>query len=117
MTDQTRLSYGIHNGSQSEIRLLLRQSPPLIITSLLQFVPYVLTTVISGHLGPGDLVAASIGAITMAITGYAFVSGMVAALDTLCAQTYGSGDVRGVGLHVRRMSLLILAAYIPIGFL
>ncbi|KAF4848544.1 Ethionine resistance-conferring protein 1 [Colletotrichum siamense] len=90
-----------------EARLLLRKCPPLVVTYLLQFFPSVLATLIAGHLSADDLAAASIGATTIAIFGSAFVSGMATALDTLCAQSYGSVDFHTVGLHVQKMVLLM----------
>ncbi|KAH0435143.1 mate efflux family protein subfamily [Colletotrichum camelliae] len=98
-----------------EVRLLIKQCPPLVVTYLLQFFPSILATLIAGHLSADDLAAASIGATTIAIFGSAFVSGMATALDTLCAQSHGSGDLHGVGLHVQKMVLLMELACVPIG--
>ncbi|KAJ3954833.1 hypothetical protein N0V92_008637 [Colletotrichum tropicale] len=98
-----------------EARLLLKKCPPLVVTYLLQFFPSVLATLIAGHLSADDLAAASIGATTIAIFGSAFVSGMATALDTLCAQSYGSDDLHTVGLHVQKMVLLMELACVPIG--
>ncbi|KAL3302188.1 MATE efflux family protein [Colletotrichum asianum] len=98
-----------------EVRLLLKKCPPLVVTYLLQFFPSVLATLIAGYLSADDLAAASIGATTIAIFGSAFVSGMATALDTLCAQSYGSGDLHTVGMHVQRMVLLMELACVPIG--
>lgn len=49
----------------------------------------------------------------MNIFGFAAFEGMATALDTLCAQAYGSGNLTGVGLHVQRM--LILMAFTAVG--
>ncbi|KAI8169006.1 hypothetical protein K4K50_001727 [Colletotrichum sp. SAR 10_71] len=98
-----------------EVNLLLKQCPPLVVTYLLQFFPSVLATLIAGRLSADDLAAASIGATNIAIFGSAFVSGMATALDTLCAQSYGSGDLHTVGLHVQKMVLLMELTCLPIG--
>ncbi|KAK2747177.1 mate efflux family protein subfamily [Colletotrichum kahawae] len=98
-----------------EVQLLLKQCPPLVVTYLLQFFPSILATLIAGHLSADDLAAASIGATTIAIFGSAFISGMATALDTLCAQSHGSGDLHGVGLHAQKMVLLTELACVPIG--
>ncbi|KAI8185094.1 hypothetical protein KHU50_001496 [Colletotrichum sp. SAR 10_65] len=97
-----------------EVNLLLKQCPPLVVTYLLQFFPSVLATLIAGRLSADDLAAASIGATNIAIFGSAFVSGMATALDTLCAQSYGSGDLHTVGLHVQKMVLLMELTCLPI---
>ncbi|KAK7992331.1 MATE efflux family protein [Apiospora saccharicola] len=99
----------------SELWILLKYSVPLIGTYLLQYSQTVITTAVAGHLSAGDLAATSIGLTTLNIVGLATFEGMATALDTLCAQAYGSGNLKGVGLHVQRMLLLMLAALIPIG--
>ncbi|KAL7620507.1 hypothetical protein AAE478_009502 [Parahypoxylon ruwenzoriense] len=99
----------------SELWLLIQYSLPLIATYLLQYSHSVITTFVAGHLGADDLAAASIGMTTMNIVGYATVEGMATALDTLCAQAYGSGNLAGVGLHVQRMLVFTVLAIIPIG--
>ncbi|KAH7133168.1 mate-domain-containing protein [Dactylonectria estremocensis] len=99
----------------SEVWLIVRYSVPLIITYLLQYSATVITTIVAGHLSADDLGAASIGLTTMNIIGYAMVEGMATALDTLCAQAYGSGRLTNVGLYVQRMVVLMTATMIPIG--
>lgn len=102
-------------GSTSELRLLTKYSLPLIGTYLLQYSFFVITTIVAGHLGPDDLAAASIGVTTMNVVGLAVYEGMATALDTLCAQAYGSGNRAGVGLHVQRMLLLMALVTVPVG--
>lgn len=99
----------------SELWLLAQYSVPLIATYLLQYSHSVITTFVAGHLGADELAAASIGMTTMNIIGYATIEGMATALDTLCAQAYGSGNLTGVGLHVQRMMLCMAVVIIPIG--
>lgn len=99
----------------SELRLVAGYSIPLVATYLLQYCFGVVTTFVAGHLGADDLAAASIGLTTLNIIGLAIIEGMATALDTLCAQAYGSGHAAKVGLHVQRMLLLMAAACVPIG--
>lgn len=100
---------------RTEARLLLRYSVPLVATYLLQYSSTVITTIVAGHLGADALAAASIGLTTMNIIGLTFFEGMATALDTLCAQAYGSGRLAGVGLHVQRMLLFMTLAMVPVG--
>lgn len=53
----------------------------------------------------------------MDITGYAVYQGLATALDTLCAQAYGSGQKKLVGVHFQRMLCLLWSVTIPIGVL
>lgn len=98
----------------SELRLLARYSLPLIATYLLQYSHSVITTFVAGHLDADALAAASVGMTTMNIVGYATIEGMATALDTLCAQAYGSGNQHGVGLHVQRMLVFMALCCVPI---
>lgn len=98
----------------SELWLLTKYSLPLIATYLLQYSFFVITTIVAGHLGPDELAAASVGVTTMNVVGLAVYEGMATALDTLCAQAYGSGSRAGVGLHVQRMLLLMALVTVPI---
>lgn len=100
---------------KAELRLLFSYAIPLIGTYLLQYAYSVVTIYVAGHLGSDILAAASIGVTTMNIIGFTFFEGMATALDTLCAQAYGSGNLKGVGLHVQRMLLLMGATAIPVG--
>ncbi|KAK7427583.1 hypothetical protein QQZ08_005858 [Neonectria magnoliae] len=99
----------------SELWLVCRYSGPLIVTYLLQYSSTVITTIVAGHLSADDLAAASIGLTTMNIIGYATIEGMATALDTLCAQAYGSGRLTNVGLHVQRMLVVMAISIVPIG--
>ncbi|KAI5456624.1 mate-domain-containing protein [Mariannaea sp. PMI_226] len=99
----------------SELRTLAEYAIPLVATYLLQYSFSVITAFVAGHLSPDDLAAASIGVTTMNIFGLSIFEGMATALDTLCAKSYGAGNMTGVGLHVQRMLLLMAMAAVPIG--
>jgi len=100
---------------KTESWLLLTHSAPLIATYLLQYFYSVTTIFVAGRIGSDALAATSIGVTTMIIFGYAIFEGMATALDTLCAQAYGFGNLHGVGLYVQRMILLMGVVAMPIG--
>jgi multidrug resistance protein, MATE family len=100
---------------ESELWFLAEYSLPLIATYFLQYSFTVITTLVAGHLSSDDLAATSIGLTTVNIIGLATFEGMATALDTLCAQSYGSQNFHGVGLHVQRMTVLMTLTMIPIG--
>jgi len=115
LLDQKPHSWTDTSTWKAESWLLLSYSAPLICTYLLQYFYNVVTIFVAGHIGSDTLAAASIGLTTMVIIGYAVFEGMATALDTLCAQAYGSGNLHGVGMHVQRMVLLMAIAAVPIG--
>jgi MATE family multidrug resistance protein len=55
-----------------------------------------------------------LSSVTASITGYAVYQGLATALDTLCAQAYGSGRPHLVGLQLQRMLYLLWLITIPI---
>ena len=100
-----------------EAKVLAHRSPALIITSFLQCSLTVAGVFTVGHLGKVELGAISLGSMTASITGYATYQGLVTSLDTLCAQAYGSGREKLVGLQMQRTVLFLWCVTIPIGAL
>ncbi|KAI1475632.1 hypothetical protein K445DRAFT_315894 [Daldinia sp. EC12] len=115
LSDSQSIKFTTGDSWGSELWLLGQYSLPLIATYLLQYSYSIITTFVAGHLSADALAAASVGMTTMNIVGFATVEGMATALDTLCAQAYGSGNLLNVGLHVQRMLVLMVLAIIPIG--
>lgn len=109
----------IMNGSikttwQREAKVLVRYSAPLMLTFVLQ-TSLTLTSVFTvGHIGKIELGAVSLGSMTANITGYAVYHGLSTSLDTLCAQAYGSGRKKLVGLQLQRMVFFLWTITIPI---
>lgn len=99
---------------QRETKVLCRYSAPLILTFILQN-SLTLTSVFTvGRIGKIELGAVSLGSMTANITGYAVYHGLATSLDTLCAQAYGSGKKKLVGLQLQRMVFFLWAITIPI---
>ncbi|WXC45592.1 hypothetical protein QX201_005295 [Fusarium graminearum] len=99
----------------AEAKLLCRYSLPLIATYLLQYSFTVITTIVAGRLGAEELAASSLALTTINIIGFTIFEGMATALDTLCAQAYGSGRYTGVGMHIQRMMVLMAIVMVPVG--
>ena len=105
----------IHTTWQREAKVLSRYSGPLILTFLLQYSLTVASIFTVGHLGKVELGAVSLASMTANITGYAIYHGLATSLDTLCAQAYGSGRTKLVGLQTQRMVYFLWTITIPIG--
>lgn len=102
---------------QREMKTLVRYSAPLILTFILQN-SLTLTSVFTvGHIGKNELGAVSLGSMTANITGYAVYHGLATSLDTLCAQAYGSGKKKLVGLQLQRMVFFLWSITIPIAII
>ena len=97
-----------------ELLLLIRNASPLMVTCILQYTLTGASVVAVGHLGRNELGAVSLAIMTSNITGYVIYEGLSTALDTLCAQAYGSGKPELVGLHLQRMVFFLWLITIPI---
>lgn len=104
----------IHTTWQREAKVLGRYSGPLVLTFMLQYSLTVASIFTVGHLGTIELGAVSLASMTANITGYAVYQGLATCLDTLCAQAYGSGRKKLVGLQTQRMVFFLWAMTIPI---
>lgn len=98
-----------------EAGLLFKYSVPCVGTYFLQYAFTLTTIFVVGHIGTHELGAVSLATMTANSTGLAVYEGLATALDTLCAQAYGSGQKELVGLHLQRMVMFMLAATVPIG--
>ena len=102
---------------QRELKVLGKYSAPLMLTFLLQYSLTVASIFTVGHLGKAELGAVSLASMTANITGYAIYQGLATSLDTLCAQAYGSGKKKLVGLQMQRMVYFLWSITIPIGII
>jgi MATE family multidrug resistance protein len=102
---------------QREAKVISQYSAPLIATFLLQYSLTVASIFTVGHLGTVELGAVSLASMTANITGYAVYHGLATSLDTLCAQAYGSGRRKLVGLQMQRMVYFLWVISIPIGII
>lgn len=97
-----------------EAQVIGTYSAPLMLTFLLQYSLTVASIFTLGHLGKEELGAVSLASMTANITGYAVYQGLATSLDTLCAQAYGSGKKKLVGLQMQRMVYFLWVITIPI---
>ncbi|KAJ5756777.1 hypothetical protein N7533_006320 [Penicillium manginii] len=100
-----------------EAQVIGRNSLPLMMTFLLQYSLTVASVFTIGHLGKEELGAVSLASMTVSITGNAVFAGLATSLDTLCAQAYGSGKRKLVGLQMLRMIYFLWVVTIPIAVL
>lgn len=102
---------------QREAMTLVKYAAPLIVTFLLHYSVTIASVLTVGRLGMVELAAVNLATMTASITAYVPVQGLATALDTLCAQAYGSGHKHLVGLQAQRMTWILWALMVPIAVL
>ncbi|KAL4999188.1 mate-domain-containing protein [Aspergillus recurvatus] len=107
----------IHTTWRREAMVIGKNAAPLVVTFLLQYSLTVASIFTLGHLGKTELGAVSLASMSASITGYAVYQGLATSLDTLCAQAYGSGKKKLVGLQMQRMIFFLWVITIPIALL
>ncbi|KAK1776966.1 mate-domain-containing protein [Copromyces sp. CBS 386.78] len=99
---------------QREAQTITKYSRSLIVTFLLHYSVTVTSVFTVGRIGRLELGAVSLATMTANITCYAPVQGLSTCLDTLCAQAFGSGHKKLVGLQLQRMTYLLWLLLLPI---
>ncbi|CAL8356708.1 unnamed protein product [Boreogadus saida] len=109
----SRLSKLVPKVYQDEIVHILKLAGPVMVSQMMVFLISFVSTVFCGHLGKTELAGVALSIAVINITGISIGSGMASACDTLISQTYGSGNLRRVGVILQRGVLILLLTCFP----
>lgn len=93
---------------------LLKMAGPLAIQSLLNQACFYISQAFAGHLGRLELSVAVLATSILNVTGFVALMGLASAMETLCAQAYGAGSYRMVGVMLQRALLVCCCAIIAL---
>ncbi|KAJ6747940.1 PROTEIN DETOXIFICATION [Salix purpurea] len=85
---------------------------PIAITLLCQYGTNTLTTIFVGHLGNLQLSAVSVSLSVIVTFAFGFLLGMGSALETLCGQAFGAGQVHMLGVYLQRSVIILFVSCI-----
>ncbi|KAK3037206.1 hypothetical protein RJ639_030099, partial [Escallonia herrerae] len=81
---------------------------PIVLTNLCQIGVNTVTSMFVGHIGDIELSAVSIAMTVINVFSFGFLLGMGSALETLCGQAFGAGQVHMLGIYVQRSWIILL---------
>ncbi|GFP82658.1 protein transparent testa 12 [Phtheirospermum japonicum] len=90
---------------------------PAIFTSLCQYSLGAITQTFAGHVGTLELAAFSIENSVIAGLSFGVMLGMGSALETLCGQAHGAGQIELLGVYMQRSWVILLATAFILTFL
>ncbi|XP_071687788.1 protein DETOXIFICATION 31-like [Rutidosis leptorrhynchoides] len=90
---------------------------PLIFTTVCQYSLGAITQTFAGHVGTLDLAAFSIENSVIAGFALGITVGMGSALETLCGQAYGAGQMEMLGIYMQRSWIILFVTGLIMMFL
>ncbi|KAI1893290.1 hypothetical protein AGOR_G00122180 [Albula goreensis] len=108
-----RLRAWIPINYKNEIAQLSKLAVPVFIAQLMIYCISLVSTVFCGHLGKTELAAVSLAVSIINVTSFSFGFGLASACDTFMSQTFGSNNLKRVGVILQRAILILLLACCP----
>ncbi|KAK2653950.1 hypothetical protein Ddye_013806 [Dipteronia dyeriana] len=87
-----------------------RIAAPIILNVVCMYGTNSFTNIFVGHIGELELSAVSIATSVVGTFSFGFMLGMGSALETLCGQAFGAGQVHMLGIYLQRSWVILLVS-------
>ncbi|KAI9184819.1 hypothetical protein LWI28_001378 [Acer negundo] len=81
-------------------------SLPMILTNVFYYAIPLVSAMFAGHFGNLELAGATLANSWATITGFAFMTGLSGALETLCGQGFGAKEYRMLGIYLQASCII-----------
>ncbi|XP_049892855.1 multidrug and toxin extrusion protein 1 isoform X2 [Epinephelus moara] len=98
---------------REELYHILRLTGPLLLSRILNFLMPFVITIFCGHIGNVELAGYALASATINVTTTSTGYGLSLACDTLISQTFGSKNLKRVGVILQRSTLILLLFCLP----
>ncbi|KAG6591951.1 Protein DETOXIFICATION 19 [Cucurbita argyrosperma subsp. argyrosperma] len=102
---------------KEEFNKQLSISFPMILTNVFYYLIPLISVMFAGHLGDLELAGATLANSWATVTGFAFMTGLSGALETLCGQGFGAKLYRFLGIHLQSSCIISFSFSIFISLL
>ncbi|XP_059511432.1 multidrug and toxin extrusion protein 1-like isoform X1 [Stegostoma tigrinum] len=96
-----------------EVKNIFKLAVPVVFSRLMVALITIVNFAFSGHLGKTELAAVSLAFVIIGVLGISVGIGLCMACDTLISQTYGSKNLKRIGVILQRGTLILLIACFP----
>ncbi|KAM7268299.1 hypothetical protein ACFE04_010465 [Oxalis oulophora] len=103
-----------------ELKKLWTIAGPIVFCTLCNYGTNSVTCIFVGHIGALELSSVSIALNVVGTFSFGFLLGMGSALETLCGQAFGAGQVHMLGVYMQRSWIILMGTcfvILPIYFL
>ncbi|KAK9688882.1 hypothetical protein RND81_09G018300 [Saponaria officinalis] len=79
---------------------------PMVLTNVSNYMFPLVSVMFVGHIGELELAASTLANSWAGVTGFAFMTGLSVALETLCGQAYGAKNYKMLGIYLQTSCII-----------